>query len=85
MKRRHNRKQIIDFCQQARQIRPQITFGADIIAGFPTETPEALTSWDTYKRISLLDTTYPHANTTYPNAGTTYHHAGTTYPNAGTT
>lgn len=40
MARRHNRQQIIDFCQRARQIRPEITFGADLIAGFPTETDE---------------------------------------------
>ncbi len=42
MKRRHNRSQVIEFCQKARQIRPDITFGADIIAGFPTESEEAL-------------------------------------------
>lgn len=40
MKRRHNRQQILDFCAKARQIRPDMTFGADIIAGFPTETDE---------------------------------------------
>lgn len=40
MKRRHNRQQVLDFCAKARQIRPEITFGADIIAGFPTETDE---------------------------------------------
>jgi threonylcarbamoyladenosine tRNA methylthiotransferase MtaB len=40
MKRRHNRQQVLDFCAKARQIRPEITFGADIIAGFPTETEE---------------------------------------------
>lgn len=40
MKRRHNREQIIDFCNKARSLRPGITFGADIIAGFPTETDE---------------------------------------------
>lgn len=40
MKRRHNRQQVLDFCAKARQIRPNITFGADIIAGFPTETDE---------------------------------------------
>ncbi len=37
MKRRHTAKQVLDFCAKARQIRPEITFGADIIAGFPTE------------------------------------------------
>lgn len=40
MKRRHNRAQILEFCAKARQLRPEITFGADIIAGFPTETDE---------------------------------------------
>ena len=38
MKRRHLRGQAIDFCQEARRLRPDITFGADLIAGFPTET-----------------------------------------------
>ncbi len=37
MKRRHSRQQVLDFCAKARKIRPDITFGADIIAGFPTE------------------------------------------------
>ncbi len=40
MKRRHNRKQVLDFCAKARELRPDITFGSDIIAGFPTETDE---------------------------------------------
>ncbi|MEE9389183.1 MAG: tRNA (N(6)-L-threonylcarbamoyladenosine(37)-C(2))-methylthiotransferase MtaB [Paracoccaceae bacterium] len=38
MKRRHLRDDAIQFCQQARALRPEMTFGADIIAGFPTET-----------------------------------------------
>ncbi len=38
MKRRHLRGQAIDFCREARRLRPDITFGADLIAGFPTET-----------------------------------------------
>lgn len=38
MKRRHLRDDAIDFCTQARKLRPDMTFGADIIAGFPTET-----------------------------------------------
>jgi threonylcarbamoyladenosine tRNA methylthiotransferase MtaB len=41
MKRRHSRADAIGFCQAARRIRPDIAFGADIIAGFPTETEEA--------------------------------------------
>ncbi len=38
MKRRHLRADAIGFCQEARRLRPDMTFGADIIAGFPTET-----------------------------------------------
>ncbi|MEX2127142.1 MAG: tRNA (N(6)-L-threonylcarbamoyladenosine(37)-C(2))-methylthiotransferase MtaB [Xanthobacteraceae bacterium] len=38
MKRRHSRADAIGFCQEARRLRPDIVFGADLIAGFPTET-----------------------------------------------
>ena len=38
MKRRHNREQSIDFCARLRRLRPESVFGADLIAGFPTET-----------------------------------------------
>ena len=38
MKRRHLRDDAIRFCEEARALRPDIVFGADIIAGFPTET-----------------------------------------------
>ena len=38
MKRRHNHEQILKFCEKASEIRRNIGFGADIIAGFPTET-----------------------------------------------
>ncbi|MCO8144727.1 tRNA (N(6)-L-threonylcarbamoyladenosine(37)-C(2))-methylthiotransferase MtaB [Rhodovulum tesquicola] len=38
MKRRHSRADAIRFCREARALRPDMTFGADIIAGFPTET-----------------------------------------------
>ncbi|HET6839936.1 MAG TPA: tRNA (N(6)-L-threonylcarbamoyladenosine(37)-C(2))-methylthiotransferase MtaB, partial [Bradyrhizobium sp.] len=40
MKRRHSRQQAIDFCAQVRRLRPDIALGADIIAGFPTESEE---------------------------------------------
>jgi len=40
MKRRHNREQIAEFCHKLRALRPEVSFGADIIAGFPTETDE---------------------------------------------
>ena len=38
MKRRHSRKEAVEFCARARSLRPDIAFGADLIAGFPTET-----------------------------------------------
>jgi threonylcarbamoyladenosine tRNA methylthiotransferase MtaB len=38
MKRRHSRADAIAFCDQVRRLRPDVVFGADIIAGFPTET-----------------------------------------------
>jgi len=40
MKRRHLRQDAIDFCAQVRRLRPDIALGADIIAGFPTETED---------------------------------------------
>jgi threonylcarbamoyladenosine tRNA methylthiotransferase MtaB len=40
MKRRHTREQAIAFCHQVRKLRPDVVFGADIIAGFPTETED---------------------------------------------
>jgi threonylcarbamoyladenosine tRNA methylthiotransferase MtaB len=38
MKRRHTREQAVAFCDSVRRLRPDVVFGADIIAGFPTET-----------------------------------------------
>ena len=38
MKRRHSREQAIKFCQAIKSERPELTFGADIIVGFPTES-----------------------------------------------
>ncbi len=40
MKRRHLREHTIEFCHQVRALRPDIVFGADLIAGFPTETEQ---------------------------------------------
>ena len=40
MKRRHLRDDALRFCAEARRLRPDMTFGADIIAGFPTETEQ---------------------------------------------
>ena len=40
MKRRHLREDAIDLCDQLKQKRPEVSFGADLIVGFPTETEE---------------------------------------------
>ena len=40
MKRRHSRADAIAFCNKVRSLRPDVAFGADIIAGFPTESEE---------------------------------------------
>ncbi|NIX75476.1 tRNA (N(6)-L-threonylcarbamoyladenosine(37)-C(2))-methylthiotransferase MtaB [Microvirga terricola] len=40
MKRRHLREDAIRFCDEVKKLRPDMVFGADIIAGFPTETEE---------------------------------------------
>ena len=58
MKRRHNRKQILDFCQKIRKIRPEITFGADIIAGFPTENEQMFAN--SLSLISEVDLIFTH-------------------------
>ena len=50
MKRRHSRAQAIDLCQRLKAARPDIALGADLIAGFPTETEEAFANL-----ISLID------------------------------
>ena len=38
MKRRHTRRDTIEFCDTVRRLRPDVAFGADLIAGFPTES-----------------------------------------------
>jgi threonylcarbamoyladenosine tRNA methylthiotransferase MtaB len=40
MKRRHSRQQSLDLIASVRAVRPEVAFGADLIAGFPTETDE---------------------------------------------
>ncbi len=40
MKRRHTREDSIEFCERVLKARPDVVFGADIIAGFPTETED---------------------------------------------
>ena len=38
MKRRHSRAHAVGFCEEVRRLRPEMVFGADLIAGFPTES-----------------------------------------------
>jgi threonylcarbamoyladenosine tRNA methylthiotransferase MtaB len=40
MKRRHLRADAVAFCERVRRLRPDVAFGADVIAGFPTETED---------------------------------------------
>lgn len=58
MKRRHNRDQVLDFCKTLRLYRPNVSFGADIIAGFPTETDEMFDN--THRLISEAGLQYLH-------------------------
>jgi threonylcarbamoyladenosine tRNA methylthiotransferase MtaB len=58
MKRRHLRQDVIDVCQKARALRPDMAFGADIIAGFPTETEEMFAN--TMKIVEECDLTFLH-------------------------
>ena len=58
MKRRHLRDDAIRFCEEARALRPEMTFGADIIAGFPTETEEMFAN--SLKLVEECDLTWLH-------------------------
>jgi threonylcarbamoyladenosine tRNA methylthiotransferase MtaB len=58
MKRRHNRAQSIEFCNEVRAKRPEMVFGADLIAGFPTET-EAMFA-NTLACVDEADITFLH-------------------------
>ena len=55
MKRRHLARDVIRFCEEARRRRKDVVFGADIIAGFPTETDKAhQASCDLIKQANLV-------------------------------
>ncbi|MBP0482267.1 tRNA (N(6)-L-threonylcarbamoyladenosine(37)-C(2))-methylthiotransferase MtaB [Sagittula salina] len=58
MKRRHLRDDAIRFCEDARRLRPEMTFGADIIAGFPTETDAHFA--DSLSLVDACDLTWLH-------------------------
>lgn len=68
MKRRHLRDDAIAFCAEARRLRPDMTFGADIIAGFPTETDEMFEN--SLRLVTECDLTWLHVFPYSPRAGT---------------
>jgi threonylcarbamoyladenosine tRNA methylthiotransferase MtaB len=68
MKRRHLRDDAIQFCETARKLRPDMTFGADIIAGFPTETEAHFEN--SLKLVGECDLTWLHVFPYSPREGT---------------
>jgi len=68
MKRRHTSNDIRKLCARARKLRPGIAFGADVIAGFPTET-EAMFE-NTLKLVEECDITWLHVFPYSARAGT---------------
>lgn len=68
MKRRHLRHHVVDLCQDLRQRRPDVVFGADLIAGFPTETDEMHAN--TLRLVEEVGLTYLHVFPYSPRPGT---------------
>jgi threonylcarbamoyladenosine tRNA methylthiotransferase MtaB len=68
MKRRHSRAHAVDFCAQVRRLRPDIALGADIIAGFPTETEEMFQR--SQDLVGECDLTFLHVFPYSPRPGT---------------
>ena len=58
MKRRHSNNQVINFCEEVKKRRKDVVFGADIIAGFPTETQSMFQ--DSIKLINDCNLTHLH-------------------------
>ena len=68
MKRRHLRSDAIRFCREVKALRPDAVFGADLIAGFPTET-EAMFA-NTLRIVEECDLTFLHVFPFSPRRGT---------------
>ncbi|MEE2526757.1 tRNA (N(6)-L-threonylcarbamoyladenosine(37)-C(2))-methylthiotransferase MtaB [Hyphobacterium sp. HN65] len=68
MKRRHLRDDAIRLCTRLKQARPDIAFGADLIAGFPTETEDMFAQ--TLDLVEACDLAYIHAFPFSPRPGT---------------
>src|SRR4051812_18541726 len=68
MKRRHSRKDAIEFCAQLKRLRPDIALGADIIAGFPTESEDMFAR--SLDLVDECDLTFLHVFPYSPRPGT---------------
>lgn len=68
MKRRHLREDAIEFCNKVRELRPDVVFGADLIAGFPTETDQMFEN--TKRLVDECGLTYLHVFPFSPREGT---------------
>lgn len=68
MKRRHSRAQAIELCQRVKAARPEIALGADLIAGFPTETDAHFAN--TLALVEECDLAFVHAFPFSPREGT---------------
>jgi threonylcarbamoyladenosine tRNA methylthiotransferase MtaB len=68
MKRRHSRDDAIKFCERVRHLRPDVVFGADLIAGFPTET-EAMFQ-NSFDLVEACGLTHLHVFPFSPRPGT---------------
>ena len=68
MKRRHSRAEAVAFCDNVRRLRPDAVFGADIIAGFPTETEAAFEN--SLKLVEDCGLTFLHVFPFSPRPGT---------------
>jgi threonylcarbamoyladenosine tRNA methylthiotransferase MtaB len=68
MKRRHTRADAVNFCADVRRMRPDAVFGADIIAGFPTETDAMFAN--SLSAVDDCGLTYLHVFPFSPRTGT---------------
>lgn len=68
MKRRHSRADALSLVEKVRKVRPDTAFGADFIAGFPTETEEAFEN--TVKLVEEAGLAYLHVFPFSPRPGT---------------
>ncbi len=68
MKRRHSPQQAVDYCAHIRELRPDMVFGADFIAGFPTETDEMFEN--TLRHVDECGLTWLHVFPFSPREGT---------------